>query len=208
MGKKIFISYKYGDTQVQKLPQTTLLNPTRVRDYVDIIQRLIEKQGDHINKGEKDGESLSTFQDAAIQSLLSNKIYDSTVTIVLISKEMKEGYWKPENDQWIPWEIAYSLRNKTRNGIQSKKNAVLAVVLPDWYGSYSYALDDNFHFNIMKKNRKNLKVWYPSNVLRSCSESYIFMVNWNQFVSNINVYIDVALEIRQNIDKYDINTKV
>lgn len=205
MAKKIFISYKYSDTQVKSLSNNSyFFQRTTVRDYVTILQKQLEQQGDHINKGENDGESLAHFKDETIQSKLADKIYDSTVTIVLISKGMNELFTF-EKDQWIPWEIAYSLRTKTRFGRTSKTNAVLAIKLPDEYNCYDY---DPKLFSIIKNNRNNRKYNYPSSYQPHLLESYIFYANWGDFIKNINAYIDLSLEIWQNRDKYDIRKSI
>jgi hypothetical protein len=217
MGNKIFVSYKYSDNNVRALPNVF---DTRVRDYVDILQDRIDAS-DHIYKGEDDGESLASLSDATIGSKLGDKIFDSTVTIVFISKGMKN--YLPENDQWIPWEVSYSLREQTRDGRTSKTNAVLAVVLPDNFGSYGYFLQynqecnsttymTNMLFTILRENMFNIK--NPDT--RPCNgntiyigySSYIYSVTWDDFINDINKYIDIALSIWRNRGSYNLRKSV
>ncbi len=216
MANKIFVSYKHSDGKVLSIP---LCDPTTARDYVDKIEKMIAA-GDHIYKGENDNEDIGSLADATIGSKLGDKIFDSSVTIVLISKGMKETY-KEEKDQWIPWEISYSLKEQSRAGGNSKTNAVIAVVLPDENGSYDYFMKynpecnsttymTNSLFQILGNNMFNLKNREAN--CRVCNgvkiyngyHSYIHSVKWENFAGNLNTYINVALEIRKNIDKYEI----
>lgn len=206
MGNKVFISYKYGDSDVEQLGHTSILNPTTTRDYVDVLQKKLERDGIHINKGEKDNESLADFKNETIRSKLADKIFDSSVTIVLISPNMKDTC-KEEKDQWIPWEVAYSLRSKSRADNKSKRNAILLVVLPNKIGRYDYVDDYYFsYFEIIKRNLNNLHTTYTSFKLKNgnCSKSYMLKCNWDNFISNVNGWIDAALEIRDKGDKYSI----
>lgn len=236
MGKKVFVSYKYSDSQVQDLDLYEVVDffgtkmkrkiTTTARHYVDELDELLEEE-DHIYKGEDDGEDMSTLEDATIGSKLGNKIFDSSVTIVLISKGMKEIYTS-EKDQWIPWEISYSLKEQSREGIKSKTNAVLAVVLPDQWGSYDYFIKDNscpycncrtlktdFLFQILRDNMFNIK----KPVFTDCNNhignrpykgysSFIHSVKWSDFANNPSKYIDIVTNIRANINEYEITKTV
>lgn len=219
MARKIFVSYKHSDSGVKPLRQFGI---TTARDYVDSLERLFGD--DHIYKGERDNEDLGAFKDETIESHLRDKIFDSSVTIVLISKNMKETGTN-ENNQWIPWEISYSLREKTREDRTSVTNTMLAVVLPDEYGRYEYFVESlgcphcygtkwkaEILFSILGKNMFNrsrpkttICVNGGCGVLHTGGDhSYIHPVKWDHFVADVNGYIDHATRINENIDDYEI----
>ena len=226
MGKKIFISYKYADGQVENL---SLYENSMVRDYVTKFEEVLDPS-DNIYKGESDGDDLSNLSEDTIWEKLKDRIYDSSVTVIFISPGMKEA-WKADKDQWIPWEVSYSLkeitrRNKNGDAVTSKSNAMVAVVLPDEIGSYSYYLNSKnccasgcttHHrgelFSIIKKNKFNLKkaikkecdagstIWYGEH-------SYIEAVKWIDFIADYDSYIGSASERQDNIDDYEICKEV
>lgn len=235
MGNKIFISYKYADYKVQQIQKAGLgilsthssglrglLDMTTVRDYVTETQNLLSN--DHINKGEKDSESLAQFKNSTIASKLRDKIWDSSVTIVMISKGMKE--YGSDRDQWIPWEIAYSLKEHYRGDRVSRSNALLAVVLPDENGSYEYFINEHYCsacnstiyntntlFDILRRNMFNVKSRVAE--YSTCDKthdytiytgeaSYIKPVKWSDFKNNHDWYINKAIEINKNISDYEI----
>ena len=227
MGKKIFVSYKYADDRVKNLKSGE--NST-VRDYVNKLEEELETS-DNIYKGESDGEDLTNLSDDVIWEKLKDRIYDSSVTIVFISPGMKETL-KKDRDQWIPWEISYSLKETSRkntNGdsVTSHSNAMVAVVLPDENDSYSYYLEikkcctggctmhhTNKLFEILKKNKFN-RIKNASN--RTCDNndtvwigtcSYIEAVRWSEFITNYQKYVNSAVERQEHIDEYKIRKDV
>mgnify|MGYP003670594063 CR=1 FL=1 len=233
MGRKVFVSYKYKDTQVLSMDKKNIgyvggkfsfiPRSTRVRDYVDKLQEIIGK--DNINLGEKDGESLNDFSDSTIQSSLKDKIFNSSVTIVMISKGMKEAN-KAENEQWIPWEISYSLKEITRADRTSRMNAILGVVLPDELGSYEWYYRNNpdcnsiTHFTnqlfkMLQSNMFNLKIKETkecngTTINISNEPSFIKTVKWEEFINkkDYNFYIEKAISIRDNKDLYELKIKL
>jgi hypothetical protein len=129
----------------------------------------------------------------------------------------------PEKEQWIPWEVSYSLREQSRQGQRSKTNAMLAVVLPDENGSYEYFITKNpqcnsrtlhtdFLFQILKDNMFNHK----NPKTRECNghtiysgySSYIHSVKWEDFINDIDKYVEIALEIWRNRNDYEIIKKI
>lgn len=219
---KIFVSYKYKDNNVQSLDghipgeDTNYLHSPR--HYVDYLTGLIGSE--HIYKGEKSGDDASHLADDTIDSRLKGKIFDSSVTVVLMSPNMWDKT-KKQKEQWIPNEIYYSLRNKTRNGRTSRTNAILLVALPDILGSYEYAVikkacgvtqwQTGSYFHILNQNMFNRKEKYKS-TCDNCSDghhygenhSFIHPVKWIDFIGNHNRYIDHVLSLRDSIDEFEL----
>lgn len=228
MARKFFISYKYSDILVNDLNMIEynffqrgyVRRDTRVRDYVDKLQEIIGRE--HINLGEKDGESLADFKDSTIWSKLKTKIWGSSITIVMISKGMKMLFTN-EKDQWIPWEISYSLRETMRDDRISRMNAILGIVLPDennsyeWYYTQNILCDCTTHhtdklFGILQRNMFNMKepVQTTCNGLKIHHGEFSFIktVKWNDFLLIPNVYIEKAIEIRKLHENYTIYKNV
>lgn len=229
MGRKVFISYKYADEKVQAIQASYYeivnekwswrVRATRVRDYVDKLQ---EKIGDdNINLGEKDGESLKDFSDNYIETSLKNKIRQCTITIVLVSKGMKTS--QSDNDQWMPWEISYSLRTVPSGNYTKQMNAILGIVLPDENGTYDWYYTSDIKCNCVTHHTRNLFNILQNNTFniydkkyRECNgksihitdePSFFKTVKWKDFMysDNYNNYIELAIGIKDKWKDYDVH---
>lgn len=218
--RKIFVSYKYRDNNVYPLGNGY---KSTARGYVDYTINVLSNEY-HIYKGERSDEDLSDLSEETIEDRLHDRIWDSSVMIVLISPQMRNLY-RSEKQQWIPREISYSLRRVTRNGRTSQPNAMIAVVLPNQLESYDYAIErkncmggcicnlwkTNTFFPILRKNMFNIK--RINEHLKDCDKSdavytgevsYIMLVRWHDFIHNTRMYIDQAIKRMENIDDYNI----
>lgn len=223
MGHKVFVSYKYWDFDVQDIYPKTYCT---ARDYVDMLERRLGKE--NVYKGEKDGEDLSHLSEATIWERLKGRIYDSSVTIVLISKGMRES-GKYDRSQWIPWEVRYSLCEYSKDEVTSHTNGLIYVVLPDENGLYDYfiehktccgqgcdSMNTDVIFSIMEGNLFNKK----ENHLHSCSysdnlyskmDSYAIVVKWKDFVDNdltMQLSIDNAYQRSLQKSEFKLCTKI
>ena len=99
MAHKTFISYKYSEAQ-------------KLRDEI------IDALGDDATyyKGEtSDSPDLTDTSTENIKNILKDMMYDTSVTIVIISPNMKKS-------KWIDWEIEYCLKNISRKNYWTFKN--------------------------------------------------------------------------------------
>lgn len=223
---KVFISYKHKDSNVYnysdfsdyEIGEDTDYKIT-ARHYVNFLEKLLTQNGNNIFKGEKDNESMAEFSDPTIDTKLKGKIFDSSVTIVLISPNMFDRT-KTEKEQWIPNEISYSLRNDKKRGDKtSRTNAMLAVVLPDSNKSYEYLV--TFHncvfcntrtwntsalfyllrenmFNKIDKDTFSCNICKRNEIHRGDDHSFILPVLFEDFVKEHEIYIEIASHIRDD----------
>ena len=157
MAHKTFISYKYDEAQ-------------RLRD--DIIDAL----GDDATyyKGEtSDSPDLTDTSTENIKKNLRDMMYDTSVTIVIISPNMKKS-------KWIDWEIEYSLKDNTRKGRTSHTNGVVGVIMKyndgySWFksthtnddGCSSTTYEESKVYDIINNNRFNQN---PKNIVAMCAK--------------------------------------
>lgn len=105
MAHKTFISYKYSESQ-------------------DLRDRIIDALGDdatYYNGETSDSPDLTDTSTENIKRHLSDMMYDTSVTILIVSPNMKES-------EWIPWEIEYSLKSISRKNRTSHTNGVVGVI--------------------------------------------------------------------------------
>ena len=184
MARKVFVSYKFKDSDVQFL-NTTSSPPTWPCDYVSHLEKHIFKR--EIYKGEKQDEDLSGYEDDYIWEHLKDKIWDSSVTVLLISPNMKEPE-KSQRSQWIPWELAYSLRLTPRSNRISQRNSIVAVKLPDKNGNTHYFNQDT-SFPILRDNLKN---------------GYIYLTDWDFFCKYHDYCFEQADKQRDATSEWEI----
>lgn len=203
MAHKTFISYKYSES-------------------VDLRDRIIEAMGeDAIYYQGENGFSPNKSDDSedAIWAYLKDMIWPTTVTIVILSPNMTES-------SWIESEISYSLKKISRDGTQSQRNGVVAVIKKenncyDWF-KYKYngadghnlmGYHENKIFDLISQNRRNQDpLVYCCDKCKSIDPltgSFISYVEEDEFLNNIDKYINNAFDkARNDCQGYNIKPTV
>jgi len=192
LAHKTFITYKYSEAR-------------------DLRDRIIEELGDDamFYKGEtSDSPDLSDTTTENIKRALTDMMYETSVTIIIISPDMK-------NSKWIDWEIEYSLKNNTRNNRTSHTNGLLGVIMKcnggySWFKTTSVKDDgcksSRFYedkvYPIIRKNRFNqMPKIYKCNVCKTVDAllgSYIAYIEEQTFLADPQKYIDNAYDKSEN----------
>ncbi|ATV68293.1 TIR domain-containing protein [Fusobacterium pseudoperiodonticum] len=188
MAHKTFISYKHSEAQ-------------KIRD--DIIKAL-GKDAVYYRGETSNSPDLSDTSTENIKKALTDMMFDTSVTIVVISPNMTES-------NWIDWEIEYCLKNINRKDRISHINGVVGVIMKynrgyEWFkkkkrkddGCIISSYDENKVYDIINKNRYNQNPKkYSCDVCKtvdSLTGSYIAYVEEETFLSNPNKYINNAYD--------------
>ncbi|QIA87670.1 TIR domain-containing protein [Lactobacillus johnsonii] len=190
--RKTFISYKYSES----------------RDIRDRILQALGPEATKFYRGETaESPDLTDFTTDTIKNHLKDMIYNTSVTILIISPHMKES-------NWISWELEYALKNQKRGDIYSHSNGIVGVIANQWdngawFKQNEYRIGNRLiqHSclpDIVVKNRMNKKNRFSINYDSVNSESYISMVSENTFLSDPQYYIESAYEKSQRLDEFYI----
>lgn len=199
MAYKTFISYKYSEA----------------RDFRDAIISALGEDATYYQGETSDSPDLTDTSTENIKKNLTDMMYNTSVTIVIISPNMKKS-------KWMDWEIEYCLKNISRNGRISHTNGVVGVIMKycgdySWFktsntnddGCNSYSYEEDKVYPIINNNRFNQNPEVYScdicKTVNSLNGSYIAYVEEETFLDNPQKYIDNAYDKSENDAKgYDI----
>lgn len=191
MAHKTFISYKYSES----------------RELRDRIIKSLGKEATYYKGENVDSKDMTDFKRETIRKKLADMMYDTSVTIVILSPNMRES-------EWIGWEVSYCLKKIKRQDRTSQRNGVVAVIKKvngsySWF-KYSEGNGTKYHMDkiqdIIAKNHFNSNP--PKKVDGSydwLNGSYITFVEEDVFLYNPPKYIDNAYEKSENDGRgYDL----
>lgn len=202
MARETFISYKHSEAQ-------------------DLRDAIIEKLGDDARyySGETaESPDMSGETVDRIKNSLKDKIFGTSVTIVIISPNIKDS-------NWIDWEIEYSLKEYKRQSTTSRTNGLVGVIMKhngsyDWLvsqnqnddGCSTRYIDNSKLYDIINGNRYNLNTddKYSCPTCQSfdqLSGSYIALVNEETFLNNPSYYIENAYDKSKATGDYNLKKK-
>lgn len=202
MARESFIAYKYSEAK-------------------DLRDQIIEKLGDDATYYRGETAESPDLTGATVENIkenLKNMIFGTSVTIVVISPNLKKS-------KWVDWEIEYSLKEYKRNTTTSRTNGIVGVVMKfnggyDWLissiqkpdGCTSRSIDDLLLYDIIKNNRFNLNIEdkYSCPTCKTFDQlngSYISLIEEERFLTNPTQFIENAYQKSKSIGNYRLSKK-
>ncbi len=199
MARKTFISYKFSEA-------------SNLRD--EIIESLGDDASYYQGETADSPDKTDTSTDN-IKEHLKEMIFDTSVTILVVSPNIKSS-------KWIDWEIEYSLKEMKRADRTSRSNGIVGVIQKvdasyDWLittsenedGCTTTSHQTSKLYPIINKNRFNLTSddKYSCPHCQSYSQldgSYISLIKEEIFLKDPSKYIENAYEKSQKIGDFKI----
>lgn len=192
MAHKTFISYKYSEA----------------RELRDEIIKALGDDADYYQGETSESPDLSDTSTENIKKNLKDMMYDTSVTIVIISPNIKKS-------KWIDWEIEYCLKHETRKDRTSHTNGVVAVIQKvdggySWFkksrtntdGCQVNYYEESLVYDIINNNRYNQNPpHYSCNTCKCVNAlegSYIAYVDEESFLANPQKFINNAYNKSEN----------
>ena len=200
MARKTFICYKYSEA----------------RNLRDQILGALGDDATYYQGETADSPDLTDTTTENIKRNLTDMIHGTSVTIVVVSPNLKDS-------KWVDWEIEYSFKEITREDRTSRSNGVVGVIMKhnggyDWLVSTTKKddgctvrnIDYTKLYKIINKNRYNLKGddQYACNRCKTFDQldgSYISLIEEEQFINDPSKYIENAYNKCEKINDYDIS---
>lgn len=198
MARRTFISYKYSEAQ----------------DLRDLILDALGDDASFYQGETSDSPDLSDTSTENIKKNLTDMMYNTTVTIVIISPNIKAS-------KWIDWEVEYCLKEISREGRTSKTNGIVGVIKKvngnyDWFknkitnadGCSSTQFEVSLVYDIINKNRfnQNPKQYNceACKTVDALTGSFISYVEEDEFLKEPTKYIENAFAKSEDIDGYKL----
>ena len=142
-------------------------------------------------------------------------MYDTSVTIVVVSPNIKQS-------KWVDWEIEYSLKEISRKGRSSKTNGVIGVIQAvnggsDWLvtrtskndGCTVRSIADAKLYPIIMDNRYNQKkktyTCLNCKTVSQLNGSYISLVDESDFITDPDKYIENAFAKSEIANEFELS---
>lgn len=203
MARRVFISFRFSDGE----------------KYKEDLCKLFDQAEDVIDFSED--EDRSDMSDETIQKHLYNKLRNTSVTLVLLTPkaiEYNKNFWTGEYDDWMYDELRYSLEereNNTTNGviaIYNKEAKDLLITMSkhkcDICNNESIVSTIKDINNLVRKNMMNIKDSYKKNqcydIYDGLEDSYISLISYDEFTSDISKYIENAISKKERRDEFNL----